>query len=115
VERSLPRRKRGFFTQRSSWGTVIRGLIGTGTTVDGLRQALDSSVVRSRDIANRVANASNASTASFTSSLAAASEEEHVDLEVEMVKLADEQIRYEAMTELLSKVYGQIRSSLRGS
>jgi hypothetical protein len=39
--------------------------------------------------------------------------EEGVDLETEMVALADEQLRYEAMTRLLSKVYAQVRSAIR--
>jgi flagellar basal body rod protein FlgB len=89
--------------------------MGAGSTVDALRQELDASAARSREIAHRVANASNAPVASFTSSLGAALEVERIDLEVEMVALANEQIRYEAMSEILSKVYGQIRSSVRGS
>ncbi len=70
-------------------------------------------MVRSREIAHRVANASNGTTASFESALGEALEGGEVDLEVEMVKLADEQIRYEAMGQLLQKVYGQIRSTMR--
>ena len=64
-------------------------------------------------IAHRVANASNDQTASFEASLSAALDPDDVDLEVEMVKLADEQIRFEAMGEILQKMYGQIRSSMR--
>lgn len=93
---------------------MIQRLIGEGSTVGGLRQGLDDSVVRSRAIAHRVANASNTSTASFEATLDAA-RGDGADLEAEMVALADEQIRYEAMTEILAKVYGQIRSSVRGS
>ena len=36
-----------------------------------------------------------------------------VDLETEMVALADEQIRFEAATRLLQKVYQQVRASVR--
>jgi flagellar basal body rod protein FlgB len=36
-----------------------------------------------------------------------------VDIEREMVSLADEQLRYEAATSLLTKVYQQVRSSIR--
>lgn len=96
-------------------GGVIRGLIGAGTVVDGLRQGLDASVVRSREIAHRVANASNSTSASFGAELDAALSAEAVDLEVEMVKLADEQIRYEAIAEALTKLYGQIRASVRSA
>jgi flagellar basal body rod protein FlgB len=92
---------------------LIRGLIGAGTVVDELRQGLDASAVRSREIANRVANASNSNAASFESALDGAMSAEAVDLEVEMVALADEQIRYEALAESLQKLYGQIRASVR--
>ena len=70
-------------------------------------------MVRSREIAHRVANASNGTTASFESALEGAMVGDEVDLEVEMVKLADEQIRYEATGQLLQKVYGQIRATMR--
>ena len=92
---------------------MIRGLIGSDTLVRELRDGLDASMVRSREIAHRVANASNSSTASFQSSLDAAMSNDAVDLEVEMVSLADEQIRYEAMGQLLQKMYASIRSSIR--
>lgn len=92
---------------------MIRGLIGAGTIVEGLRQELDASAVRSRAIANRVANASNTGGASFDGALDEAMRGDGVDLEVEMVALADEQIRYEALAEALQKLYGQIRSSVR--
>lgn len=91
---------------------MIQALMGN-RAVQGLKQELDASIVRSREIADRVANASNGSRASFESSLNEAMAEDEVDLEVEMVRLADEQIRYEAMSEILQKMYGQIRSSLR--
>ena len=38
---------------------------------------------------------------------------EGVDLEREMVALADEQLRFETTANLLQKVYQQIRSSIR--
>jgi len=73
--------------------------------------------VRTREIADRVANASNQAPASFEDSLteALAEDENDVDLEVEMVRLADEQIRYEAMTQILQKTYAQVRASLRSA
>lgn len=93
---------------------MIHGLIGS-TTVQSLREELDASMVRSREIAHRVANASNTTTASFESALDDAMAGGEVDLEVEMVKLADEQIRYEATGQLLQKIYGQIRATMRSS
>jgi flagellar basal body rod protein FlgB len=97
------------------WETnVIRGLLGA-TSVKMLRGELDSSMARTREIANRVANASNDQRASFESVLDDALQSDTVDLEVEMVRLADEQIRYEAMGKMLQKVYSQVRASLRSS
>lgn len=91
---------------------MIRELIGAGSTVDALLRGLDTSAVRSREIAHRVANASN-DAASFIHALESA--ESQVDVETEMVSLASEQIRYEAMTEILGKLYSQLRASARGS
>ena len=93
---------------------MIHGLIGS-STVQGLREELDTSMVRSREIAHRIANAANGTTASFESALDGAMAEGEVDLEEEMVHLANEQIRYEAASQLLQKVYGQIRATMRSS
>ena len=95
---------------------MIRGLLGS-STLHLLRQELDVSTVRSREIADRVANASNRAPASFEDSLteALAEDENDIDLEVEMVLLADEQIRYEAMSQILRETYAQIRASLRSA
>lgn len=96
---------------------MIRGLVGAGSVVDQLRRGLDESVVRSRDIAHRVANASNGAEASFEAALERVGLEgrDPVDLETEMVHLADEQLRFDAMSRVLRNMYGQIRSSLRSS
>lgn len=93
---------------------MIRGLLGS-STVQGLREGLDASMVRSREIANRVANASNGASASFEAALDEAVQGDDVDLETEMVNLASEQIHFEATSQLLQKVYGQIRSSMRSA
>ena len=37
-----------------------------------------------------------------------------LDVSAEMVRLADEQIRFDAMSRMLSKVYQQVRASVRG-
>ena len=92
---------------------MIEGMMGAKSVVHGLKEELGASMVRSREIAHRIANASNDSDASFEASLSAAMNPDDVDLEVEMVKLADEQIRYEAMGQILQKFYGHIRSSMR--
>lgn len=93
---------------------MIRGLLNA-STVQGLRQELDASMVRTREIAHRVTNASNETPASFEAALGDAMQSEEVDLETEMVALAGEQLRYEAMGQLLQKVYGQIRSTMRSA
>ena len=93
---------------------MIRGLLGS-STVQGLREELDASMVRTREIAHRVTNASNDTTASFETALGEAMQSDEIDLETEMVALAGEQIRYEAMGQLLQKVYGQIRSTMRSA
>jgi flagellar basal body rod protein FlgB len=61
-------------------------------------------------IAHRVANATN----DFASELRGAMMGgEDVDLEQEMVALADEQIRFDAASRLLRRMYDQVRSSIR--
>ncbi len=93
---------------------MLARLIGQGTAVSQLKAGLDASSRAVRGIAHRVANAGNAT---FESALeeadAAGSETEPVDLEVEMVKLADETLRFEIAGALLEKLYQQIRSSIR--
>ena len=93
---------------------MIRGLLGS-STIQGLREELDVSMARTREIGHRVANASNGTNASFEATLGEAMQTEEVDVEQEMVALAGEQLRYEAMGQLLQKVYGQVRSSMRSA
>lgn len=93
---------------------MIQGLLGSDL-ISGLRQELDEVSVRSREIAHRVSNASNGTTASFEGALDEAMNSEEIDLEQEMVALADAQIRYEAVSQMLQEVYSQIRSSMRSS
>jgi flagellar basal body rod protein FlgB len=83
--------------------------------MQGLREGLDASMVRTREIASRVANASNGTTASFESALDQAMGGDEVDVEMEMVQLADEQIRYEATGQILQKMYGQLRATMRSA
>ncbi len=100
-------------------------LMGPESAAALLRSGLDASSARARGIAHRVANAS---TPGFAGALNAAQTadpanpanaanaglpEEGVDVEQEMVSLADEQIRYEALTRLLQQTYTQVRSSVR--
>ena len=93
---------------------MLHRLLGTGSAVSFLKQGLNESSERSRAIASRVANVSTPGSP-FEAVLAQAQGVEGgaIDLEREMVSLADEQIRYEAATRLLRKVYAQVRSSVR--
>jgi len=94
---------------------MLKGLIGHATPVATLKGGLDESVERTRIISHRVANATlpgGGTTGAFADLIAEAGAED-VDLEVEMVALADEQIRFDATAVLLQKIYGQIRASVR--
>jgi flagellar basal body rod protein FlgB len=95
---------------------MLNRLFGAGTSVTDLRAGLNRSTSAVREIAHRVANASSDPSGGFASALedaGPAGPGEAVDLEKEMVALADEQIRYEATARLLEKVYQQIRLSIR--
>jgi len=94
---------------------MLKGLIGRATPVADLKDGLDASVERTRIISHRVANATlpgGGTTGAFADLLAEAGAED-VDLEVEMVALADEQLRFDATAVLLQKIYAQVRSSVR--
>jgi len=95
---------------------MLNRLLGSTSTVSELKAGLNRSTQAVRGIAHRVANASSGPDGDFASALdnaGAAVPGSEVDLEQEMVALADEQLRYEAATRLLEKVYQQIRSSVR--
>jgi hypothetical protein len=89
---------------------MLNRILGQGTSSALLREGLTAGSRRVRDVAERVANASNDN---FAGRLNAAVGAEKPDLEREMVRLADEQLRFEATTRLLQKVYAQVRSSVR--
>jgi flagellar basal body rod protein FlgB len=91
---------------------MIGRLMGPSTSVAQLKEGLDVSVERTRGIANRIANAANGGFAGALDS-AQAGADPAVDLESEMVALADEQIRFDALTRLLQKTYAQVRASVK--
>lgn len=96
---------------------MINKVLGTASATADLRRELTSSMERTRAGADRIANAYNGTDASFTDALDAAQsgvDGEPVDVETEMIRLADEQIRFDAMSRMLSKVYQQVRASVRG-
>jgi hypothetical protein len=95
---------------------MLTRLIGSESTAAKLKHALGESNRVVRGIAHRVANAATPERPGFADALDAASAAratEEVDLEREMVALADEQLRFEAASSLLHKVYQQIKSSIR--
>lgn len=92
---------------------MLNRIMATGSTVSELKAGLDDSTRNVRQIAHRVANAASGVSGDFASTLDEARMSQEVDLEEEMVSLAEEQIRYEATSQLLQKIYQQIRSSIR--
>lgn len=90
---------------------MIGRLMGPATSAAMLKDSLGASSDRARGIANRIANASSSGFAGALDSAQAASGS--VDIEAEMVALADEQIRFEALTRLLQKTYAQIHSAIK--
>ena len=92
---------------------MLDRLLGNGSTVSELKTGLDRSTRNVREVAHKVANAASGVSGDFASTLEEARQSQQVDLEEEMVSLAEEQIRYEASSQLLQKIYRQIRSSIR--
>ncbi len=95
---------------------MLNRLFGSESSLPALKTSLDQSTRSVREIAHRVANASSGLDGGFASALEGANGEiagNGVDLEREMVALADEQLRFEAAARLMEKVYQQIRYSVR--
>ena len=96
---------------------MLYGFISRVSLAPQLKESLDVSVQRTRQIADRVAKATLNAPDGFalpaTGAEPGTTLEGPVDLESEMVSLADEQLRYEATAKLLQKTYERIRSSLR--
>ena len=91
-------------------------LVGRTTMANQLKASLDVGAQRSRTIAERVARAS-AEKQGFSLPRPGippgSSEDGPIDIEQEMVSLADEQLRYEATAKLLEKTYAGLRASLQ--
>ena len=96
---------------------MLYGFFGRVTQSENLREAMNASAQRSRLIADRVSKATLLNGDGFALPEAGGEpgtlQEGPVDLEAEMVSLADEQLFFEASTRLLQKAYEQIRSSIR--
>ncbi len=97
---------------------MLFGFVGRVSQAPTLKEALDVSSQRTRLIADRVARASlqqpNGGFALPQEGVPAGSPEQGpIDLEAEMVSLADEQLRYEATARLLQKAYQGMRTAIR--
>ena len=99
---------------------MISGFIGRVTAAGELKDALDIGTQRVRAIADRVSKASLMNQDGFAlpgtpgaSGAGGGTTSSGVDIETEMVNLADEQLRYEATSKLLSKAYEQVRTALK--
>jgi flagellar basal body rod protein FlgB len=95
---------------------MLARLIGSESAVARLKEGLDTSARNVRGIAHRVANAGNAGFSQSLDQAQAAgggAEGDAVDLEREMVALADEQLRFEAVAGLLQRSYQSLRSTVR--
>ena len=99
---------------------ALFGFINRVSSAASLREGLDASSVRTRAIADRVARASlgNADGFALPATVGEApngggAPGSGVDIEAEMMSLADEQLRYETTAKLLEKTYQKIRMSIR--
>jgi flagellar basal body rod protein FlgB len=92
-------------------------LVGRTTMANQLKASLDVSVQRTRAIADRVAQAT-ARQQGFTLPDVGAGPGSQgqgpVDVETEMVSLADEQLRFEATAKLLKDTYAGMKDALKG-
>ena len=92
---------------------MIRSLFGPGSQSGSLKKDLDRTHAHMRGVAHRVANIATPG-ADFADVLAAQTgSTEGIDLEREMVALADDQLRIEAAMQMLRKTYTQLRTAFR--
>ena len=96
---------------------MLFGLIDRTTSATSLKSALDKSVERSRGIADRVSKASLQNGDGFSLEAKAGNANaaaNPVNVEDEMVGLADEQLRFLATSRLLEKTYQSLRTAIKG-
>lgn len=93
------------------------GFVDRVSPATSLKEGLDVSSQRTRVIASRVAQASVQPPGGFALpeplQPPGSPARGDVDLEAEMVSLADEQLRFEATARLLQRAYQGIRASMR--
>jgi len=96
---------------------MLFGLIDRTTRATSLKSALDQSVERSRGIADRVSKATLQNGDGFALEARTGNgttEANQVNVEDEMVALADEQLRFLATSRLLEKTYASLRTAIKG-
>lgn len=97
---------------------MLDRLLGSDSIVHDIRGGLDRSTAAVRGVAGRIAAAGAADPGAFAEALDDAEEARpttrDVDLETEMVDLAEQQIRFDAQARMLEKMYERIRLSVRG-
>ena len=99
---------------------MLFGLIDRTTSAASLNSGLDRSMERQRGIADRVAKASLQNGDGFAlkaengQAAQAVPDANSVNIEDEMVGLADEQIRFAATAKLLEKTYARLRGAIKG-
>ena len=100
---------------------MLFGFIGRVSSANSLREGLDVGSQRMRAIGSRVAQATLKGADGFALPNAQQPNGQPgqtvpgqpIDMETEMVNLADEQLHYEATSTLLQKAYQQIRTSIK--
>lgn len=91
---------------------MIQNLFNAGTPAGTLKWGLDQMAQRQREISHRISNATTGA-GSFANTLAQKAGALNVNLEQEMVALADVQLRFDAYTKLLQKTHSQLRVAFR--
>ncbi len=98
---------------------MLFGFVDRISNASPLRAALDQSVDRSRAIGDRVAKASLNNSDGFALKAAEGDTElvdaNTVDVEQEMMNLADEQLRFLTTAKLLERTYQSIRTAIKGT
>jgi flagellar basal body rod protein FlgB len=91
---------------------MIRALFGPSSTPYVLREGLDVTMQRHREIAGKVAAALKSSDPASAEAQNGGPQGSEADLTDDMAALADTQLRYEAEARLLHAAYARLRSAI---